>query len=891
MLAARLDVIRAKIQRRGVRSALASMFYAVILGGIYWPVLIGVKTLKTVGPWPSGPLFVVDPSAGGPLSMPLEQAVSWGWQHLQLPLWIPWQAFGLDLAGNQGNAWFLPEILFHTLFPGNFSLWGVVRLFVLAVGTFLLAEDLQLGFLGSVVAGLLMALTGPSPANINLGMLNPLAILPFALLSVRRVILPGPRSHKVIWMTVFALLIDLSFLAGFPEVLPLTFLLIALCTCAWVLGSNRSLREKAIALLSIGGAAVAGSLGALIATVPLLNVLGSYFTYQSPGSYLGHVPAAWTLTLINPSFFGPSMTAGPLDFGQSVWSLGNPLLWGLVIVGAGTAMQESVRKRVTVGLFACLVLFGMVGYSDQFNVLKIFAVPPFDLVLMVRFLPFLWWLPACLLAGLGVKHLSAVSSSWRPVPWLVVLAMLIGGLRYVSVHPTEYFGVIPPPVSIFSYSVPAILFLILAVLVALFAGRYIAFVMVALLVLTVYVNVPTNFFNPVHLGKTVSLLQKYDSGSSDFHFFLNNGTLEAAANGAGVTTVQSWSVYYPYPYVRTLESLFPRPAPESPAGVIFAAAPTMSELPWSAHLSSALRFLGVDQIVSPTEVPLVYVNQSALASGLLRNGELGRRALRALLSVYMARPDLIKAYPPGKGLGEELLRWAIAYGTTVDAASKTLAPFSDEYRTFYQARLTHPDLHFFTVGKGRELSIQANGQTTYVYTLNTAPSVIWTPQRLDRRRVSSYYQDLRRGEFATLDSTAFVPPQTKAIALVPHVTLISQSIGTQYQIFSMRASRTGLVVLRVTPTSSQQVSVDGRRVSWIPVDGGLFMGIKIPKGLSKVTIDYLGGTTLLSLWISVTLSAALMLSLLGLLAAGWFIRASKYGVSSYYDQSREDRTR
>ncbi len=151
-------------------------------------------------------------------------AVSWAWSHWQLPIWLPWQAYGINLAANQGNPWFWPEILCHLILPSNYSVWNVVALFFLAYGAYLCSCDLGLDVMAGFITGLFAALSGPALPDVNLGMWNPLMLLPYTLIAARRALQSAQRQRVWQWMLIFVLLIDSMGLSSFDEGLPLVSL-------------------------------------------------------------------------------------------------------------------------------------------------------------------------------------------------------------------------------------------------------------------------------------------------------------------------------------------------------------------------------------------------------------------------------------------------------------------------------------------------------------------------------------------------------------------------------------------------------------------------------------------------------------------------------------------
>jgi len=118
------------------RHVIALVCFVAILCIVYGPVLLGHASLKTNSDWPPGPLFVIDPSAGGYISLPLEKLGLLAWSHLQLPALDPYQGYGIPLLATQGVPVFLPELIVNLLAQSNYSLWNLIRLLALAFGAY-----------------------------------------------------------------------------------------------------------------------------------------------------------------------------------------------------------------------------------------------------------------------------------------------------------------------------------------------------------------------------------------------------------------------------------------------------------------------------------------------------------------------------------------------------------------------------------------------------------------------------------------------------------------------------------------------------------------------------------------------------------------------------------
>jgi len=192
-----VDHLAAQRTRSGnwPRHVIALVFFVVVLCVVYGPVVLGHASLKTNSSWPPGPLFVSDPIAGGFITLPLEKLGLLAWSHHQLPALDPYQGYGIPLLATQGVPVFLPELIVHLIAQSNYSLWNLIRLLALSFGTYLLASSFGQSMVASIAAGIAISFAGVAPPNTNLGMLNPLMVLPFVLLSLRYLLDPAkPRK-------------------------------------------------------------------------------------------------------------------------------------------------------------------------------------------------------------------------------------------------------------------------------------------------------------------------------------------------------------------------------------------------------------------------------------------------------------------------------------------------------------------------------------------------------------------------------------------------------------------------------------------------------------------------------------------------------------------------
>lgn len=860
----------------------AAFLYLAVILIMYWPVVIGIASLKTAAAWPPGPLFVVDPAAGGPITLPMEILAAHAWASGQFPLWLPTQGLGLTLGGNQAAAWFLPEIIFHIVFPHNFSIWNLTRLFGIGIGFYLVARELRISPLAAILVGLFTMLAGPVPPNINLGMLNPLMVLPFLLIFTLRLARDKGWHARLSNAAAVALLTVLMLTAGFDEVLPLLYLLDAL---VFVFSANwwgRELKDGLQATALFVTAGVVGAAGSAIATLSLLTPLTSYFSYQATTSYLSHVPSEWLATLLDPDFFGRAMAAGQGDMGQSVWALGNPILWILVVVAIAGLLRRgrTVLSRQVWWLFVAVTLFGVLAYSNALGVLSALQLPPFNLVLSVRFLSFMWWPCAALLAGIGLCQLPKTGRAWIAIATLLPIVILIAAtVGAVSGSDPGLLSQSHEYLRKFFLEASAALTASIGVLAISLTvrPRYLSALAWVAGFASLLLLLPTNYF-PARSSSIPSIqaaaqyLRRHGLADGVYAGF---GTVnfEMLPSAYGIREISEWGVFYPRAYALALSRLFPSPPPESGAGVLFLAAPSAQTTLAPAAQIGPLAALGVSGLLSEYPIP----DLTSILSVSPFAPPADTAALAALAGVYERRPDLEAAFPvTSRTLVPALLRWAEVYGTTTDSAHTILAPYRSAYIRMADAltanRVRGRDLWVVSPPRisgirvvGPTMIASEDGREVYLYRFSGLPRMAWAPRKVVPVRSPANVWGHRT--LRTLRTTAFVPQNAQALAPAEQVRVLKYSLGEERQTMTLSARRPGLVVLRLQYTRNESVLVNGAQRRAAPVDG-LFVGIRVPAGTSTVIINYLTPR----LWIAWLVSVLTTIGLLVCMAWLPFVR-------------------
>jgi hypothetical protein len=411
----------------------ASALFALVCIAYLYPVLLGGRVLSPatllfdVVPWTvfKGPLELGEynqilgdhPTAFHPWLDFAREHVRQG----HLPLWNPYALGGTPFAGNAQAALFSPFTLPVYLLPLDyaFGVQAALRLGVAALGAYLLARELKLGFWPAVVTGLSY---GFAPFFI-LWLSHPhtsvLALVPWVLWLLERLLSQGRARDAIL----LALPVAAAMLSGHPGSQ------IHLLTAAAIYGAVRLLTLEAPVRerLRRGGLAVAGGaaglgLGAVALLPAYLLVPGSSGAEGRAGG--GPViPLSAYRTMLFPDWWGRPTglnLGGPFNFNERTLYAG-----GVATVLAGIGLTRIGQWRrwlpfVVLGPLGVLIPLGVDPFHDAAG-----SLPLLGSVQNGR-LSILFALSVAVLAGFGVQHLLDRERSLRAALVAPVVAVGIG---------------------------------------------------------------------------------------------------------------------------------------------------------------------------------------------------------------------------------------------------------------------------------------------------------------------------------------------------------------------------------------------------------------------------------------------------------------------------------
>lgn len=837
---------------------------------------------------PTGPSFIGDPDASGPITFMKEVAVSRAWSHLHLPLWLPNEGYGVTLAGNQAAPWFFPEIFMHLLFANNFSDWNVLALFIGGVGTYVFASrDLALSRTAAMVSALAFTLSGPIIANINLDMINPLMVMPWLLLAAKRLVEADFALRNLAWWTWLAatsFLVSQLFLAGFDEVIPLELFTIGIFVLVRVATQATEVTRSLQKIASLVAALFIGLLASAIATVSLQAPLKNYHLRQSLTAWSDHTAKSWMPTLIDPWYFGKALAGGALQGLNTIWVAGNPIEFMLVLAAVIALVYYQKPKgwqlcwRVT-GL--ALVVYGILAFSNIGHILDIMDVSPLNLIISSRFMPFMWWLPLAFLTGAGVDAVAQSKRRLAGISALTTLGIIAAFVLYALLEGPKKFPMLN---SRFLHGEVArngeVIGLFALVAITLFtvapkARRGVALLgMIAMLSLLL----PRNFYPSYQAqqqAKSIQSALEKTGLKNSLTFSPGNLFLPSGLQSLNLSSIQAFDVFFPKGYLKTVQSYFGSQAESSPTSPLYAFAPAMMTLAMSGNTISDLSQMGVGAIILPNKLTCAsttkYFTGSEPSYLSIPSAEY-LQAVNTLTSVYVSRSDLVKAYPICAGQASQaneiaLLTWANHSVAAHDIAALRLDPYLSVYSSLATAMTTDPSFSAIEISttKGTTAEVQLattahfGGTKEYIYALNRAKNstMLWVP--------SSIKTDLAANEIVPFTSQVAHLSQAKGLSSAQQTTLTARliSLDSNSQTLSMtlKTNHAGLVALRQQLVPGATLSINGKPAELYAIDGFLD-AMRVPAGVSKVVINYASSSTLALFWFDLAMNLALLVALI-----------------------------
>lgn len=349
------------------------------------------------------------------------------------PLWSPAIMGGRPFLANMQSAVLSPFSLPSYVLPFWWSL-GVVaalKLFVAALGAFVLARALGQRFAGSLLAGLAYGMSLYMVTWLAWPLASVWALLPWLLAATDRVV----RRPDAAGVAALAGVTGAQLLAGHPEssfhagVAALLFGVLRLSRVE----PGRRLRRVA----GVAGGFAAGAALAAIVLLPFLELLAlSGDVAQRSGRDPSHIRRAYALGLALPEYWGrpTQVMLEPFINARAFYAGALPLLL------SGLAVLRPSRERIAVAAAAVVSLLVVIGIPPFFDVVNL--LPGFSQAVNTR-LGIMVCLGVALLAGWGLDDLLARRRPGGRAALAALWAAVLAPVALVLVHAPVDLGRLP----------------------------------------------------------------------------------------------------------------------------------------------------------------------------------------------------------------------------------------------------------------------------------------------------------------------------------------------------------------------------------------------------------------------------------------------------------------
>jgi hypothetical protein len=335
-----------------------------------------------------------------------------------IPLWNPQVMGGRPFLANMQSAVFGPFTLPAYVLPfwWSLSLIGALKIFVAAMGTFLLGRALGMGFAGALLAGVVFAFGLFFVAWLPWPLTAVWALLPWLLLATDRLIRrPGPLTAAAL-----AVLVGLQFFGGHPES---SFHALFATSAFFVLRviqlrprDGTPARFALRPLLFFAGGLVAGGALAAVVIVPFLELVAhSGDLARRDDAAPARVERKYLVAALLGDWWGRP-TQAPLagyQVERAFYAGALPLLL------AGAALLRPRVERFAVAAFGAGALAVVVGTPPLFQIVT--SLPGFSSAYNTR-MAILFLLSVALLAGWGLDDLATERPDRRRAAVLLGLA-------------------------------------------------------------------------------------------------------------------------------------------------------------------------------------------------------------------------------------------------------------------------------------------------------------------------------------------------------------------------------------------------------------------------------------------------------------------------------------
>jgi hypothetical protein len=431
------------------------LFPIALIGVVFlvswWQVILGLRWLV-----PGDILYVFLPFNASPLAhspqnfivsdlalqfFPWRQVARDSWLHWRIPLWNPLALGGSPLLANDQSAPFSPFNLLDVPLrvARGMSYAMLLKLWVAGAGTALYLRRLGAGAAGATLGGLAFGTCSFMVVWLGWPHTSVAALIPWGFAAVEWYL----QSRKRLALAALAAVIGVQFLGGHVETSAQFGFPLAVYALARAVVEPRALR-------ALGGLAVAGAIGAMLAAIQLLPFL-DFLRYSDAASArlsLGsqHLPAESLVSWLIPNRLGnPGVDGMPRvnpNYNESTAFVG---VWALILAPVGIWRLWIAKRSAAVALAGLMLICAGVVYgplAPGAAHLPIFAVTNNERLIVV-----LCFVMA-VMAGLGVTALFERENASQPGDGgghLLATAMLMTGYMIAVVLAAAWVGFLIAP--------------------------------------------------------------------------------------------------------------------------------------------------------------------------------------------------------------------------------------------------------------------------------------------------------------------------------------------------------------------------------------------------------------------------------------------------------------
>jgi hypothetical protein len=337
-----------------------------------------------------------------------------------IPLWDPHMLSGRPFLGDpQGAVFSLFSVPTYVLpFWDSLAFVAALKVFVAALGAFLLARAVGMRYAGSVTTGLVFGFSLWSVTWVSWTLGSVWVLLPWLCLTAELCV----RRPGLLPFAGLGAATGVQWLGGHPASSLQILLAVALFWVGRTLASRETRRGWPRRLLVLGAGFAVGTALAAVSLIPFAELLShsSDATARAEVSTLLKQPARYLLGIFLHDYWGHAETS--LQFGPGLEERAYYVAALPLMMAAGALVIRPAAARVAVALTGAFALAAATGLPPAYDI--VIALPGFESTNNGRF-AVVAVLCLAVLAGWGLDELSAAAPARRRRIVLGVAAALL----------------------------------------------------------------------------------------------------------------------------------------------------------------------------------------------------------------------------------------------------------------------------------------------------------------------------------------------------------------------------------------------------------------------------------------------------------------------------------